>query len=137
MCIRDSNWYDTHDLRALDPKYVSSVDSGNLAGHLIVLGNACRQMVDAPFSGVQWLDGIDDALEITRESVRGLSDDRRTLNVTQKHLGNAIDALSIAVSDSLSSAEATPAGLINLSARLALRADTLIDICLLYTSRCV
>src|SRR5688572_6048180 len=29
------NWYDTQDLRALDPKYISSVDSGNLAGHLI------------------------------------------------------------------------------------------------------
>jgi cyclic beta-1,2-glucan synthetase len=26
------NWYDTYDLRPLDPKYVSSVDSGNLAG---------------------------------------------------------------------------------------------------------
>jgi len=25
------NWYDTRDLRPLDPKYVSSVDSGNLA----------------------------------------------------------------------------------------------------------
>ena len=33
------NWYDTHDLRPLEPKYISSVDSGNLAGHLIVLGN--------------------------------------------------------------------------------------------------
>ena len=32
------NWYDTLDLRPLDPKYISSVDSGNLAGHLI----ACR-----------------------------------------------------------------------------------------------
>ena len=39
------NWYDTHDLRPLDPKYVSSVDSGNLAGHLIALGNACREMI--------------------------------------------------------------------------------------------
>ena len=29
------NWYDTQDLRPLDPQYVSSVDSGNLAGHLI------------------------------------------------------------------------------------------------------
>ncbi len=28
------NWYDTHDLRPLDPKYISTVDSGNLAGHL-------------------------------------------------------------------------------------------------------
>ena len=39
------NWYDTHDLRPLEPKYISSVDSGNLAGHLIVLGNACREIV--------------------------------------------------------------------------------------------
>ena len=35
------NWYDTRDLRPLEPAYVSSVDSGNLAGHLIALANAC------------------------------------------------------------------------------------------------
>ena len=29
------NWYDTRDLRPLDPMYVSTVDSGNLAGHLL------------------------------------------------------------------------------------------------------
>src|SRR5208282_5454807 len=38
------NWYETRDLRALEPKYVSSVDSGNLAGHLIAVANACREM---------------------------------------------------------------------------------------------
>ena len=42
------NWYDTSDLRALEPKYVSSVDSGNLAGHLIALGNACREIAAGP-----------------------------------------------------------------------------------------
>ena len=30
------------------PHYVSSVDSGNLAGHLLALSNACRQMIDQP-----------------------------------------------------------------------------------------
>ena len=35
------NWYDTSDLRPLEPPYVSTVDSGNLAGHLIALANAC------------------------------------------------------------------------------------------------
>jgi cyclic beta-1,2-glucan synthetase len=35
------NWYDTHDLRPLDPKYISTVDSGNLAGHLLTLAGAC------------------------------------------------------------------------------------------------
>ena len=44
------NWYDTSDLRPLEPKYVSSVDSGNLAGHLIALGNACREIAAAPAS---------------------------------------------------------------------------------------
>ena len=37
------NWYDTHDLRVLEPKYVSSVDSGNLGGHLIAVANACKE----------------------------------------------------------------------------------------------
>ncbi|MDB5732743.1 MAG: cation tolerance protein CutA, partial [Variovorax sp.] len=35
------NWYDTQSLRPLLPAYVSSVDSGNLAGHLIAVGQAC------------------------------------------------------------------------------------------------
>lgn len=36
------NWYDTQSLRLLPPAYVSSVDSGNLAGHLIAVAQACR-----------------------------------------------------------------------------------------------
>ena len=142
------NWYDTHDLRALDPKYISSVDSGNLAGHLIVLGNACREMIRAPVTGTNWFAGIDDALEITRESLRRLSDDRRTLSATRKHLEDALGELSAVVSTSLRSAEgpdfrgesghnakkspalapATPAGLTVQLAELALRAHTLADI---------
>ena len=38
------NWYETRDLRPLEPRYVSSVDSGNLAAHLIALANACDEM---------------------------------------------------------------------------------------------
>ncbi|GGE16397.1 glycosyl transferase [Polymorphobacter glacialis] len=41
------NWYDTRDLRVLDPAYVSSVDSGNLAGHLIALANLVAAWTDA------------------------------------------------------------------------------------------
>ncbi len=42
------NWYDTTDLRVLDPAYVSSVDSGNLAGHLICVARACRDWAQSP-----------------------------------------------------------------------------------------
>lgn len=31
------NWYETTEARALDPKYISSVDNGNLAGHLLAV----------------------------------------------------------------------------------------------------
>jgi cyclic beta-1,2-glucan synthetase len=36
------NWYDTQTLKPLPPDYVSSVDSGNFAGHLVAVAQACR-----------------------------------------------------------------------------------------------
>jgi cyclic beta-1,2-glucan synthetase len=36
------NWYDTRDLAPLPPRYVSTVDSGNLAGALIVVSEGLR-----------------------------------------------------------------------------------------------
>jgi cyclic beta-1,2-glucan synthetase len=64
------NWYGTQDLRALEPEYVSSVDSGNLAGHLIAVGNACRDMASEPCLGSSWIDGVRDSLELLSEAVR-------------------------------------------------------------------
>ncbi|MEO6778710.1 MAG: glucoamylase family protein, partial [Gemmatimonadaceae bacterium] len=39
------NWYDLTTLQVLEPAYVSTVDSGNLAGHFIALKQACIQMI--------------------------------------------------------------------------------------------
>ncbi|HKN64905.1 MAG TPA: glucoamylase family protein, partial [Gemmatimonadaceae bacterium] len=38
------NWYDLHDLRVLEPAYISTVDSGNLCGHLIAVRRACLEL---------------------------------------------------------------------------------------------
>ncbi len=38
------NWYDTRTLSPLLPRYVSTVDSGNLAGALVTLAEGCRQL---------------------------------------------------------------------------------------------
>lgn len=43
------NWYAIDDLRPLNPRYVSTVDSGNLAGHLITLANALETWQDTAF----------------------------------------------------------------------------------------
>ena len=40
------NWYDLTDLRVLDPPYISTVDSGNIAGHLIAVRQACLALAD-------------------------------------------------------------------------------------------
>ena len=42
------NWYATQNLQPLAPAYVSSVDSGNLAGHLIALANVCDEWKQNP-----------------------------------------------------------------------------------------
>jgi cyclic beta-1,2-glucan synthetase len=42
------NWYDTRDLHVLEPSYISTVDSGNLAGHLIAVKQGCLEMVRDP-----------------------------------------------------------------------------------------
>ncbi len=41
------NWYDTRSLSPLLPRYVSTVDSGNLAGALLTLAEGCREVAGA------------------------------------------------------------------------------------------
>ena len=93
------NWYDTRDLRALDPRYVSSVDSGNLAGHLIALANSCREWIEAPLAHERSFLGVQDALNLAREALEELPDNRRTQTITRHHLEDALDALADAVTE--------------------------------------
>jgi cyclic beta-1,2-glucan synthetase len=63
------NWYDTRDLLPLEPQYVSTVDSGNLAGHLLALAQACREFGQRPPFGPEILDGVRDALDLVLDSL--------------------------------------------------------------------
>ena len=60
------NWHDTSDLRVLDPPYVSSVDSGNLAGHLISVAQACLSWAVQPVTNPQ---GLQDARALAQEAL--------------------------------------------------------------------
>ena len=119
------NWYDTGDLRPLDPRYVSSVDSGNLAGHLIAVANACREWIGRPLAASRLFAGVDDALSLARDAIRALPDDRRTQFATAQELDRALDALGAALSrDHHSLPEELPARLTD----LAQQAATVVDI---------
>ncbi len=64
------NWYETRTLRPLLPLYISSVDSGNLAGHLLTLSSGLREQSDqAPFTP-QIFSGLLDTVRILRDAAR-------------------------------------------------------------------
>jgi len=66
------NWYDLRDLQAMEPAYVSTVDSGNLAGHLIALRQACLAIAEEPvFDGRTWR-AVRTGLLLAGERLRGV-----------------------------------------------------------------
>jgi cyclic beta-1,2-glucan synthetase len=87
------NWYDTCDLHPLEPKYVSFVDSGNLAGHLLALGNSCRELKEKSTIGPHLLAGLQDTGRLLCEALVKTSDPQRTHIVTRKQLSNAVEAM--------------------------------------------
>ena len=62
------NWYDTQTLKPLEPRYVSTVDSGNLLACLWVLEQGCQDAIRAPVLGQQCMRGLVDTLSILREA---------------------------------------------------------------------
>jgi cyclic beta-1,2-glucan synthetase len=118
------NWYDTRDLRPLDPLYVSTVDSGNLAGHLIALSQGCRQFGSRPVLGPQVLDGIRDALQPVVDAVEKSTFRPRSETVTALQIREALNAMSAV----LEHVPTSPAEWEHRFAALEARADNLWDI---------
>ncbi len=122
------NWYDTRDLHRLEPAYVSSVDSGNLAGHLLALSNACRQMIDQPLPVGTALAGIGDALALARQAAGAIGDDRRSETLTRRELDEALDLPAAATAAATAAAPSTPAAWAALLDELTAHARTLSDV---------
>ncbi|HET8748478.1 MAG TPA: glucoamylase family protein [Ramlibacter sp.] len=65
------NWYDTRTLQPLRPAYVSSVDSGNLAGHLLTLRAGLLLLADDAPRWQPLFDGLRDTLAVARDAAGG------------------------------------------------------------------
>ena len=118
------NWYDTQDLRPLEPIYVSTVDSGNLAGHLIAVAQACRARLRHPVFVPDTLAGIRDALQLLVESVALVESSQRAQTVTETNLREAAHAVEELLDDPPTSLPEWERRLGDLSAR----AENLLDI---------
>jgi cyclic beta-1,2-glucan synthetase len=100
------NWYDTRTLEPLQPQYISTVDSGNLAGHAIALKQACVELPEAKLFDRRIVKGLADTLDaISTEALSLGSVRQRTEVVTVSQLRNEIEAcqklLAVADHDSL------------------------------------
>lgn len=68
------NWYDTRTLQPLLPRYVSSVDSGNLAGHLLTLRAGLRELPHQPLITPRlW-----ESLKIMRQTLETLTENTKS-----------------------------------------------------------
>jgi len=65
------NWYDTQSLKPLHSIYVSTVDSGNLAAHLLTLRPGLLALADDKILGARLLDGLHDTLGILVDTAGG------------------------------------------------------------------
>ena len=61
------NWYDTRTLQPLLPLYVSSVDSGNLAGHLLTLVQGLKELNDTSVYNPVILEGLLDTVRVMKQ----------------------------------------------------------------------
>ena len=58
------NWYNTRTLESLEPRYVSTVDSGNLVAALWVLAQAVEELESMPPLEKSALRGLNDSLDV-------------------------------------------------------------------------
>jgi len=65
------NWYDTQSLSTLFPRYVSTVDSGNLAGHLLTLRQGLLGLPEHPVFPKEALEGFRTTVAIVSAESKG------------------------------------------------------------------
>ena len=102
------NWYDTRTLQPLMPLYVSSVDSGNLAGHLLTLGAGLRQLADEPVFSLAVFSGLLDTVGIWKRqagSSRELVQIEAELSKNPRTLAEAFSTLQAVIKRALALSE--------------------------------
>ena len=70
------NWYETKNLEPLQPRYVSTVDSGNFAGCLVALKHGLRQAAEGAVLRVALWEGLADSLDLLEEALKPVADSK-------------------------------------------------------------
>ena len=110
------NWYDTRTLKVMQPHYVSTVDSGNMAGHLISVSSALKSWSEAPAVHLMGdTRGIGDVVTIVKQSLALVADDRRSIRPLRSRLFERLAGFEKTYERHISEPELAPLRSINLS----------------------
>jgi cellobiose phosphorylase len=85
------NWYDTQTLKPLAPRYVSTVDSGNLAGLLLTLRPGLLGLADSPLLHPRAFSGLVDTLDVLQHALQDAGLDNRAVLKLRNKAQLAID----------------------------------------------
>jgi len=89
------NWYNTLTLEPLVPEYISTVDSGNLAGHLLAVKQTCLDLKVKSFHKPRVFQGLEDIFLVMNEECKKLD------STYTNHLTTSFVDLKTLVSDTL------------------------------------
>ncbi len=78
------NWYDTRSLVPLNPRYVSTVDSGNLVADLLVLASGYAELGNMKVMPRRMFDGLRDTLRVLLDVARGVDGPLVSADVLRK-----------------------------------------------------
>jgi cellobiose phosphorylase len=71
------NWYDTRTLAPILPRYISTVDSGNFVGHLLVLEAGLSEVLDEKIVSAAQAGGLADTIGVLVEVVAARKADKK------------------------------------------------------------
>jgi cyclic beta-1,2-glucan synthetase len=93
------NWYETLTLKPLAPRYVSTVDSGNLVAHVLTLDSGLASMADQTILAPRLFHGLLDTLDVFLDAMNegGTYDSQRPQRVLLQavELRNQLDGLCV------------------------------------------
>jgi cyclic beta-1,2-glucan synthetase len=87
------NWYETKLGEVLSPKYISTVDSGNLAASLITIKEAIKQSADQRGINKQIWKGLHDSALVVREIFEVYKNDKHLPELAYQKINNSLSAI--------------------------------------------
>jgi cyclic beta-1,2-glucan synthetase len=125
------NWYDTQTLLPLEPRYLSAVDSGNLAGSLVAFASALEDAASSSGLEPQQWDGLDDVIGLLLAAASRIGSDdlksrvrllRGQIAAVAADSGTWLFGLSQAIDEDLPEVEAMASEAVNSAGRAQLDA---------------